>query len=230
MIAALHQPNFLPWLGFFHKMACADVLVLLDDVQITKGWTARNKIKTRDGVKWLRMQYQHVGILQDRTYQNTYTLHQGKWFEKLWGPIYHAYCRAPYYDLYANNLPAILAGAGGQSLADVNEALIAWAASELGIGTSVVRQSELGITATRWDLPIEACKAVGADVYLSGEGARVYNQPNLFEAAGIELRYQEFEHPAYLQMWGDFESHMSIIDLLFNCGPDSRHVLLGEEL
>ena len=232
MIAALHQPNFLPWLGFFHKIHQADVLVLLDDVQLTKEWCARNRIKTPQGVQWLIMPYRHgKSKLIDYRYHDTYTLSGERWFKKLWGPIYHAYRRAPYYDLYGNSLHDILAAGGGRALADINEDLIIWAASALGIDTPTVRQSELNITADRWDLPIQICKAIGADAYLSGQGARNYNRPDLFEAAGIELRYQEFTHPAYYpQLWGEFEPGMAVIDLLFNCGASARHTLLGEGL
>ena len=213
MIAALHQPNFLPWLGFFHKMHRADVLVLLDDVQLTKEWCARNRIKTAQGVQWLTMPYRHdKDRLRDYTYRNTRTLGGERWFKKVWGPIRQNYTRARYFEKCAQELEAIFgaAAAGDRRLADVNDAL--------------------GVTADRWDLPVAACRAVGADVYLSGQGARSYNRPDLFEAGGVELRYQEFAHPTYPQLWGGgFEPYMSIVDLLFNCGPDSRCVLLGEE-
>lgn len=229
MIAALHQPNFLPWLGFFHKMHQADVLVLLDDVQITKEWCARNRIKTPRGTQWLTMPYRHdKDALADYTYRSTYTLGGERWAKKLWGPIRQNYTRARYFDLYSWVLKSILEAAGDMSLADANAALIEWGAGCLRITTPIVRQSVPGVTADRWDLPVAACRAVGADVYLSGQGARSYNRPELFEAAGIELRYQEFDHPTYPQLWGDFEPYMSVIDLLFNCGPDSRRILLGE--
>lgn len=229
MIAALHQPNFLPWLGFFHKMAMADVLVLLDGVQLTKEWCARNRIKTPQGVQWFVMPYCHdKNQLADYRYCNTRTMYGKRWLKKVWGPIHQNYARASYFKDYAQSLELIFGAAGDRWLVDVNAALITWAANHLGITTRVVRQTVLGVTASRWDLPVAACRAVGCDVYLSGQGAKSYNRPDLFDAGGIELRYQEFEHPVYPQLWGDFKPYMAIIDLLFNCGPDARRILLND--
>lgn len=218
---AMHQPNFLPWLGYFDKIKESDIFVLMDTAQVPRGrsWATRVKIKRREGGwRWLslpthrssRSSYREARVAEDAD---------------IWGIVAYNYQDAEYFDRYADELRNILCASQGASLADANEMLIRWACQHLGLDDSkLVRQSDLGIEAPKGILPIELCKAMGCDVYLSGTGARSYNQPEIFEEAGIELQYEVFEHPIYPQLGEGFIEGLSIIDFLFNCDSDSTYL------
>ena len=113
-----------------------------------------------------------------------------------------------------------------EKLADFNLRLIEVIRILLEIKTPIIRSSEIkGTAGVKGDKIISICKALQATIYLSGTGAISYNDENEFKRNQIRLEYQKFDHPKYPQLWGDFISHMSIIDLLFNCGPKSKEFL-----
>jgi len=221
MLAA-HQPNFLPWIGYFHKMAKADVFVLLNEAQVSKNsYANRVKIKGANHAFWLTLP---MGGDWPYSYQDA-QVRDRRQVEKVRRAIVNCYGKARYYD---HTVTTILAGVRGASLAAINGVLIRWAHGVLGLDTEIVLQSDLGIVADKTTLIQDLCKAVGADTYLSGQGARKYNDPAEFGKLGINLGYDDFECPEYPQLWGDFIPNLSVIDLLFNCGPHSREVLLDE--
>lgn len=221
MILAAHQPNFLPWLGYFHKMAHADMFVLLDLCQVSKNsYANRVKVKGPNCDFWLTLP---MGGDWPYTYSEA-QVKDRRQIEKVRKAIVNCYGRARFYD---HSVCTILETARGASLAAINGTLIRWAHGVLGLDTEIVLQSDLGIVADKTTLLQELCQAVGADTYLSGQGARKYNDPAEFAQFGIKLRYDDFKCPEYPQMWGEFIPNLSIIDLLFNCGPESRGVLLS---
>jgi hypothetical protein len=226
-ILAACSPYFLPVIGFFHRMACVDVFVLMDTARVPVGrsYASRTRIKDRDGDGW-RWLSLPVHRSQFHTYQQA-RVAEGI-LDNLWGVVEHNYRHAPHFYHYAGKLRALLGVFTGQPLAVANEALIRWLRMDIGVLTKMVRQSELGIEAPKEQLPIELCQALGADVYLSGTGAREYNEPERFETAGIELRYQEFTCPQYAQVGdGPFVPNLSAVDLLFNLGPQAGRMLHG---
>ncbi|MBD0329021.1 MAG: WbqC family protein [Thermoleophilia bacterium] len=225
---AIHQPNYIPWPGYFHKLAAADVFVYLDAVQYPRGqsFAARNRIKTPNGVVFLTVP---VSVPKGRKGKASYLeveFADARWRERHLKTIEQSYRRAPHFEeVYALYRPEV---ESRETLVELNVGLIEAFSVFLGIETRRVRLSQtLESFGERTQLIVDVCRALDAEVYLSGGGGgREYNDEALLEAHGIALRYDEFAYPEYPQLWGAFEPNLSIVDLLFNCGPASReHVV-----
>ena len=228
-VVAIHQPNYIPWPGYFHKLAACDVFVYLDAVQYPRGqsFAARNRIKTPNGVTYLtvpvsvpkgsegKASYLEVGFADD------------KWRKKHLATVEQSYARAPHFEevfpLYSRGVEA------AETFVGLTVGLIDAFASYLRIETRRVRLSELlPEFGQKTDLIVDACRALDADVYLSGSGGgREYTDEAVLREHGLELRFDEFEYPRYEQLWGEFEPNLSVLDLLFNCGPASRGLILA---
>lgn len=228
-VFAMHQPNYLPWLGFFYKMAHTDVFVILDHVQLPRGqsFAARNKVKTPQGPTWLTVPLSIPSGQKRKALYTEVSFADESWKKDHLKTLKFNYTRADHFDEVFDLYTSIVEPA--DDFADMNVALIEVFAEYLGIEADLLRQSELGDDfGQKNQLIIELAGNVGADVYLSGTGGGTeYNDPDILGERGIELRYSDFEHPRYEQLWDGFESHLSLIDLLFNHGPESRTILLG---
>jgi len=215
----MHQPNYLPWLGYFEKMRQADVFVLLDAVQFPRGRSVANRNRIRVGDSELLLTVP-VAVPRGREGIALYTevlLADARWKAKHLRSIDQAYRRAPHFELYFPQLSEIIENA--DSFCELNVALVRWLARSLGIGTPTPRLTEIATDlGQKNDLTIALCRVFGADVYLSGAGARSYNDPCVLAQEGIELRYREFSHPVYPQLGAGFVANLSAIDALFNCG------------
>jgi len=219
-VLAMHQPNYLPWLGYFDKLRRSDVFVLLDSVQYPRGASVANRNRIRSGAGELLLTVP-VRVPKGREGKAPYTeveLADERWRAKHLRSIEQAYRRAPCFEAFFPEFAAIVEGA--QTFCGLTVALVRWLARSLGIETETPLLSELGLPeAQKNDLIVALCRRFGADVYLSGRGAASYNDPADLAAAGVELRYQEFEHPVYPQQGEGFVSHLSALDYLLNCGP-----------
>jgi hypothetical protein len=224
MIVTIHQPEHLPWLGFCHKAANADVLVLLDTVQFRKNYFQnRNRILGPDGPMWLTVPVRQKGHTE-RTIAET-EIDGGAWKAKWWKSLYYNYRRTPYFEKHAEFLESLVANAG-PLLSDFNDAIINHVFAEFGITCSVVRASQLKAQGASSQLLAEICMELGGQVYTSGPYGRDYLDESLFRNAGIEVRYHDFVHPTYPQKAGaEFVSHLSSVDLLFRHGPASAQYL-----
>jgi len=224
MIVAIHQPNFLPWLGYFHKMACADRFVFLDGVPFAKGsYTNRVKIKTAAGEQWLTVPVITSGKLgQDIT--GVRCNDAANWRKKIAAALQTNYKQCPHYRPYGEQVTEIISAAA-DSLTGLNVRLVQYVADKLDIRTPTVRSSGLKAQGRAVDLLIGICHELGADTYLSGSGGANYQDEEMFSKGGIRLIYADYHHPQYPQQFGDFISGLSVIDLLCNCGPDSRSIL-----
>jgi hypothetical protein len=226
-IVAMHQPNYIPWLGYFYKMAKCDVFVYLDQVQFPRGrsFSARNKIKTPKGAELISIP---ISIPQNTNSLVTYnevSFSDAKWSQKHLKTIQFNYKKAVYFDeiysILTNTFEDI------SNLVELNINLIEAIKSYLNIKTKTVRVSELfHVINQKNELIIDICGALEAEIYLSGEGAKSYNDEILLNKNRIKLLYTDFKHPVYKQLWGDFIPNLSIIDLLFNYGPESKSILL----
>lgn len=226
MIAAIHQPNFLPWAGFFHKMARADRFVFLDSVPFTKGgYTNRVRIKTASGPQWLTVPVLSKGKSGQPIREVQYDP-VVDWRSKVVRTLQANYGRCPHYSLYAGPIEQILR-TGGDSLADLNIRLIEYVADLLDMRTPTTRSSQMNSQGKAADLLIALCQELGADTYLSGSGAADYQDEQTFQKAGVRLTYTGFVHPTYPQAFGDFQAGLSIVDLLFHCGPQSAALVRG---
>lgn len=224
MIAAIHQPNYLPWLGYFYKILNSDVFILLDDVQYAKNsYINRTRIKGPAGPQWLTV----PAITKGRYGQAINEVEidsQAQWWKKQPKTIEYAYRRAVTFADYWPVLQETYS-TNWDRLALVNISLIRKIANSLGIKTEIVTSSQLQPKSNKTSRLVELCRAVGANAYLSGSGGQKYQDEEAFRAAGIELHYSDFRHPRYPQLWGDFVEGLSIIDLLLNCGKQSREIL-----
>ena len=229
MRIAIHQPNFLPWLGYFHKIAQADLFVLLDNVEFVKGHICnRNKIKNNQSkAVWITVPVKHDkgSSVNFNELQIDYSQ---QWAVKILNQFRGSYAGAPYYDTYFSLLETYLKEKKYSSLAELNIDLIRLCCDELDIKTKLEVASEhCEDFGHKNEQNINICKYFGANTYLSGQGAKKYNDEELFRKNGIELEYQQFEHPTYPQQFEGFISNLSVIDLLFNCGPESKSILFG---
>lgn len=230
-IVAVHQPNYIPWPGYFHKMAGSDVFVYLDTVQYPRGqsFAARNRVKTPNGVVLLTIPVRVPPGREGKASYLEIEFANDQWRKKHLRTIEQSYRRAPHFDeafaLYRAELER------HETPVELNIGLIEAFSSYLGITTRRLRLSELLPSfGSKAQLIVDVCRAVEADVYLSGTGGgRDYNDEELLSRHGIELQYDVYEPEPYAQLWGPFESRLSIIDVLFNCGPGGRHLVAGRE-
>jgi len=223
---AILQPGFLPWLGFFDQMIRSDIFVLYDDVQFDKhGWRNRNRIKTANGVAWLTVPVRHGG-LHGQSIRDVRIDNSKQWARKLVATVRQAYARAPHCEPYVGQLAEVLAEPW-ESLLDLDVQVMDLMARWLDVGTQMVKASDLGIQGTQSGRLVEICRHFGADRYLSGDAAKTYLDDQLFDKAGIEVVWQDYVHPRYPQLHGEFVPYMSALDLVLNMGPESPQVVRG---
>lgn len=229
MILTAHQPVYLPWLGLFHKIALADKFVFFNEVQyLPKDWMNRNKIKTASGAIWLTVPVLRKGYRESKTSElqinNTVN-----WQEKHLKTISINYRKAPFFENYIKFFEATYAKEWIY-LSDLNEYMLKWFLKEFGINVEFLRASDYNFEGTKSSLVLDMCKKLNASTYIFGTLGRDYVQMDEFKKAGINVIFQDYIHPTYRQMYGDFVSHLSIIDLLFNCGPDSYKIILSNNV
>lgn len=214
---SVHQPAYLPWLGYFDKIARADLFVVLDTVQFEKrGYIHRNRIKTPQGAHWLTIPVKSKGH-RSATLQVTKIDNSQPWRRRHLKAIALNYRRAPYFEMCFPKLETLLSGTES-GLAELCFRQLHFWLGELGISTRVVRSSDLPAMGAKSDLILDLCRHVGAKRYLSGQLGRDYLVECDFRAAGITIEYQEYAHPVYPQQWGSFLPAMSIVDYWMNCG------------
>lgn len=227
MIVTIHQPEHLPWLGYFHKMALADCYVLLDNVQFRKNYFQnRNKIMGVNGPMWLTVPVSIAGHT-DSILATTSISGQGNWRKKYWKSIQSSYSKHPFYPCYAEAIETIIFN-DWQYLVDLNIALINFFAGVLGIEKKIIRASTLDVKGKRSELLLDICRATKATTYLAGPSGADYLDEELFRNANVTVTYHVFCHPEYSQLkQQEFTSHLSVLDLIFNHGPESYRILLG---
>ncbi len=231
MILAAHQPNYLPWIGFFEKIARADCFVIVDHVQFERqNFQNRNRFKFTDGVRWLTVPVRH-GRQADRICEKEIvsgtTVHTD-WQRRTWLSLTNAYAVAPYFSSYCEELQSVYERPW-RLLVELNVTLIQLCCRWLGITTPMVRSSTLPVSDAKTKMIAQFCAHLGADTYVSGTGgSKGYLDVELLKANNIQIRWQQFTHPVYPQLYGPFVSHLSVLDLIFNCGPTSRAVMLGK--
>lgn len=219
------QPGYLPWLGFFDQMVRSDVFIYYDDVQFDKhGWRNRNRIKSPSGQPhWLTVPVRHSGLDWPRIVDVEID-NRTPWARKHVGTLRQFYARAPFLHRYLPELEELLQRRWGR-LVDLDLAGVELICRWLGIARDVVRSSELGVTGDRSERLLALCRYFGARRYLSGNSATDYLDTDLFARHGIAVEWQNYVHPVYPQQHGAFLPYLSVIDLVLNCGDDSRSIL-----
>ncbi len=225
MTVAISQPTFLPWLGYFNLIATADVFVLLDTVQFEKqSWQSRNRVRTTQGeVQWLSVPVSDQPLstpIQDiRIAPNP-----PGWRRKQVKTIEQHLRRAPFFKEAEALYQTILGDTAAQTLlADLNIDFIHAVTQALGVNTKLVRCSELPVSGGRADLLLDVCRHFGASTYYSNAGSSVYLEASRpeFAAAGVNIVYQSWPHPEYVQTGAGFVSHLSCIDAIACMGTEA---------
>lgn len=221
------QPGYLPWLGFFDQMRRADVFVYYDDVQYDKhGWRNRNRVKSPAGPHWLTVPVRHHGLGQPRI-MDVEIDSRAPWARKHVGSLRQFYARSPFVQLYLPELEALLERSWTR-LIDLDVAVVAMMANWLKLSPEMHLASALGVEGEQSGRLLALCRHFGATRYLSGSAARDYLDVPLFERHGVAVEWQDYRHPTYPQQHGEFVPYLSAIDLLLNCGEESRAILESE--
>jgi hypothetical protein len=218
---AIHQPNFMPWLGYFHKMSLVDIFVLFDDVQVPTGksFASRVLIKTNTGELWVSVPTQHKS---DKNDFNGVQVLNSNWRAKSLKTIRLAYQKAPHFKTYSEAFEEAFMRSS-TTLFELNYNLLVFLKESLEIKTEFIRSSALGVNADVGgaDKIMATLKAVSATTYVSGagSGSRRYINEDDFKAQGIKLVWQQFSAQPYPQLYGEFIPNLSAVDYLFTCGP-----------
>ncbi len=229
IIYSCHQPNFLPWVGYFHKIISSDFFVILDEVQYTKNSVAnRNKIKSSQGEQLITVPIsKKINNKSFFSYREA-NFAQDNWYKKIIKSIEQNYKSAEYYDKYKE---VIFENLRMDSFVEMNINFIKFIVSEYDIDTKILLMSELNeLSGMKNDLIISIGNCLNANVYLSGNGARNYNDPKKFEENGITLKYQEFVPQEYSQLFPPFIPYLSVLDLLFNEGDKGKFFMNKQNL
>ena len=221
--ATIHQPQYFPYAGFFHKLSLADIFVILDDAQYDKRFTNRNKIIATNDWIWIT-----VPINKDHKFLPNIFVEINnnlKWKEVHWKKIYQSYANTKHFKLYRDYLHNLYKKEWNM-LFDLDFETLKKTIDWLGIKIEIVRSSELKANGRSTERLVNICKEMGADTYVSGKDGRNYMDEKLFEKNNIKLEYQHYVYPQYQQhLSRTFVPDLSIIDMLANVGPDCMRLI-----
>ena len=227
MRVAIVQSSYVPWKGYFDLIHSVDEFVLFDDVQFTRrDWRNRNRIKSADGPMWLTIPVHSKGRYLDAI--KDITISDPSWGERHWKTIAANYTRTPYFRRYAEPFERLYRENRDTRLSAVNYTFIRTICGMLGIETKISWSMDYQMREGRTDRLIGICEQAGATTYVSGPSARAYIDESLFRTAGVDLRYFDYAgYPEYRQLFPPFDHHVSMLDLLFNEGPDAPRYMLS---
>ncbi len=227
-VIAIHQPNHLPWIGYFDKMAKSDIFVLFDDVQFPRGksYVTRNNILGANGQFWLTVPVKNKGEMLKI---NEVEIAEENWNKKHWKSIEASYCKSLFFNELKKDFESIYTKKWVK-LCELNVELIKKIMKILEIETKIVFSSDVPAKADKNERIIEIIKYFDADTYISGKGSgsQRYIFEEDFEKNDIKLIFNEFTHPIYKQMHPEFVPNMSVIDLLFNIGDKAMDIIKRE--
>jgi hypothetical protein len=221
---AILQSNYVPWKGYFDLINSVDEFILYDTAQFTKNdWRNRNKIKTAQGTTWLTIPVRHDF---GQTIQET-RVGKPDWAQKHWASLLQNYARAAHFREYMPLFESLYRElADEEYLSTINHRFIGEICEILGIGTRITWSRDYRLAEGRIERLVDLCRQAGADEYLSGPAAKDYIEGNLFSDAGIALEFTDYSgYPEYDQLFPPFDHKVSILDLIFNEGPDAPNYL-----
>ncbi|OJA88405.1 WbqC family protein [Burkholderia ubonensis] len=223
---AILQSNYIPWKGYFDLIAACDEFILYDDAQYTRrDWRNRNQIKTPQGVQWLSVPVKVKGKYHQSIRETE--IDGIDWAPQHWKRLQQNYARAPHFARYADTLEALYLGRRYDTLSELNRTLLTWVNEQLEIGTRISSSSDYDLHGDRTEKLLNLCVQAGATEYLSGPAARSYLDESLFAQANVAVRWFDYPaYPEYPQQWGAFVHGVTVLDVLFNCGPDARRYAL----
>lgn len=226
-VASVYQPSYIPYLGYFQRLAASDVHVVYDHVLFDRYWFMhRNKIRTAGGWIWLTVPIKS-GKGSQLKITDAKIDNSRDWRSDHLGKIKKWYSRSEYFDTYYPMLEMFYEHGDWETLVDVTGQFRDIVCTLLGIEVEICNSSELGITKQSSQGILETCTKVGANEYLSGPFGPDYLDIGLFTRAGIVVKIHKFEPTPYKQAYRGFEPNMSIIDALFNVGLERTRTLVG---
>ena len=226
MILSAAQPYFAPFSGFFYKTWMSDVFVLLDDVQFPQGttWISRNRFKSHQGALWVTVPVWKKGKGLQKI-SEVRICHEGRWAKKHLESLKTAYKKAPYLPEHLEFLEEMFSGKK-ETLLELNLAVIHYLMRALAIKTRWVLLSETNVSSTGNRRLVDLCTKLGASQFVAQAPAKKFLDEKSFQDAGIEITYVNPPTPIYPQLWGDFIANLSAFDLVLNCNPKSRNILI----
>jgi hypothetical protein len=229
MIVSINQPAYLPWLGYFHRIAVSDAHIVLDPVQFEKNsFTNRNKIRTQKGWCWLTVPVKTAGRFGELPIHEIEIANEKNWAFKHWQSLRLNYSKAPFFGQHAAFFEEVYSRPW-KKLADLAAEITAYQLDAFGIRTKLYISSQMKVPGKKDELLLNLCRELGATIYLSGPLGRNYLQEDLFSREGVTVRYDDYRHPTYPQVYPGFEPRMAALDLLFNAGPSSLGVILKDQ-
>ena len=228
MIVSIHQPNYMPWLGFFDKVKQSDIFVVFDDVQFPRGknhFGHRNKIKTNTGTKWLTVPIKNKSDMV--SFNDTIINYDTDWQDKHCKLMIDFYNNTPYFSEYHFPIFNIIQEQHS-SLTELSVKLIKYFMKELNIDTEIVYSSSIsGLGLSGSDKIFSILENTRAKSYItgSGPGSKRYIDEEEFKKRDINLIWQDYECKEYNQSFGNFIPYLSVVDLLFNYGKEAGEVI-----
>lgn len=222
MKVAISQSNYIPWKGYFDQIGLVDQFVIYDCVQYTRrDWRNRNKIKTSNGLKWLTVPVMSKGNYHSRV--RDIKIKGKDWKKVHFKSLENSYSKCEYFHEINRILEPIYLNKEHESLSSLNTDIINIICIYLNINTKISHSNEFKTSNDKNQRLIDICLNLEANTYLSGPAAKSYIDSELFRENDIKIEYMNYEnYPEYSQKWGDFKHEVSILDLLFNCGKNSR--------
>lgn len=227
---AILQSNYIPWKGYFDIIASVDEFIFYDEMQYTKNdWRNRNKIKTPNGLHWLSIPVATKGHISQDVRIVDAKIVDNKWANSHWNTIKQFYKKAPYFNDYANIFEKLYKECEQEEyLCKVNYKFIYAINEILGIKTKISFSQDYGLIEGKTERLVDLVQKAGGTEYLSGPAAKDYIDENLFKEANIELEWMDYSgYPEYPQLNPPFEHGVTILDLIFNCGPEARKYMKG---
>jgi hypothetical protein len=218
---AIVQSNYIPWKGYFDLINSVSEFILFDDMQYTKrDWRNRNKIKTQNGLMWLTIPVRVKNRYRQKIRE--VVISDPRWNHRHWKSIVHNYSRAKYFPVYRELFDGLYLGSTERFLSQINYRFLTAVCEILGISTKLSWSMDYRLVEGKTERLVDLCKQAGATEYISGPTAKGYIDEELFRSEGITLRYMDYSgYPEYTQLFPPFEHHVSIIDLIFNEGPNA---------
>lgn len=218
MKISVHQPQYIPWLGYLHKIANSDMFIYLDSCQYKhREFQNRNRILTKNGELWLAVPVLVKGR-RDQLIKDVEINKESDWQKSHWRSIEMAYKKSPYFEEHREFFQKLYLEKTWSFLIDLNISITEYLLKHFSINSEIKIESQVGSKGLSNERIIELCKKLGADIYLSGAGAKVYIEEGLYQKERISVEYQNFEHPHYEQFNNSngFKAYMSSLDYIFN--------------
>ena len=224
----ISQSNYIPWKGYFDAIRRADVFVLYDDMQYTKrDWRNRNQIKTPNGLQWLSIPVKVKGKFFQKISETEVS--DLDWALKHWQTIRQNYLKAPFFPEYGPLFETLYHRATEEGLSQINYLFLKTIAGMLGITTHFRWSSEFDLKGDKSEKLLHICRDLQATHYISGPAAKGYLDEDLFRKNEIDVLWMDYSgYPEYPQLYGPFDHHVSILDLIFNTGPNAASYLKSQ--